>query len=411
VSIFGKLKGMFGSTAAPLPSAEDLFADRVVAAIAKLPFVTSVRRGQELSLQFLHRGKENNAFLHNLFAETRDLDPAEQAVRIERFARAMTEKVDTISWHDARDRLVPVVRAATFFQGKFDASQGPIRRRFAPFLVTAIGVDSDNSFQYVSHGQVQQWDVDLDKVFATAHDNAARFFDGSDVARYGGGPWKFWHVARDDSYESSRILVPGWLASFAGKVDGRPVAIVPSRSRLIVGGDGDEKGLAELSASAEREYVSSPRRISPAVYTVDAEGAVIPLVLPSTHPLAKQVAGGNEKLAATEYEIQRAHLQEQLGEDVYVAKLSAYERDHDVTTVTTWTEGIPSLLPRAKLVALLPVSGSDDTRHHFTVPWQTLLDVAGDCLRLDPAYELPRWWTDRWPDPVTLEKLRAAAVP
>ena len=323
----------------------------------------------------------------------------------------MTEKIETIAWEAARGRLVPVLRAATIFQGKFDGNKGPIRRRFLSFLVTAVGIDSDNSFQYVSDTQVGEWNVDLDTVFTTAHDNAVRFFDGSDVARYGGASSALWHVARDDSYESSRILVPGWLAGFEGRVSGRPVAIVPSRSRLIVGGDGDEAGLAQLIESAQREYAASPRSISPALYTVDDAGAVIPLVLPPSHPLAGKVVVGHAMLAADEYEVQRAHLQQRLGDDVYVAKLTAYEREHDVTIVTTWTEGALSLLPRANVVALLSVNDDNKAEHHFTVPWQSLIDIAGECLRLDPAYDPPRWWTERWPDAVTFEKLRAVAVP
>jgi hypothetical protein len=38
-------------------------------------------------------------------------------------------------------------------------------------------------------------------------------------------PYATWLVSSNDMYESSRLLLPGWLASFGGKVSGRPVAI------------------------------------------------------------------------------------------------------------------------------------------------------------------------------------------
>src|SRR6185369_15379006 len=98
--------------------------------------------------------------------------------------------------------------------------------------------------------------------------------------------YPLWHVARDDSYESSRLLLPAWLASFAGKVKGKPVAVVPHRSCVVVGGDGDHACLRRLIEFARREYEASPRAISPALYTVDAGGALAPLVLPGDHPLA-----------------------------------------------------------------------------------------------------------------------------
>jgi hypothetical protein len=38
-------------------------------------------------------------------------------------------------------------------------------------------------------------------------------------------------VASSDTYESSRLVVPAWLASFRSKGEGEPVGIIPSGLR------------------------------------------------------------------------------------------------------------------------------------------------------------------------------------
>jgi hypothetical protein len=205
--------------------------------------------------------------------------------------------------------------------------------------------------------------------------------------------------------------VPGWLASFAGKVTGRPVAIVPSRSRLIVGGDGDERCLARLVESARSEYMASPRNISPALYTVDDGGRVIPLVLPAGHPIARDVALGHLSLAVNEYTAQHDHLQPGLEDELFVSNLMVIETpDGALSSVTTWTREVPSLLPRADEVCLVAMIAGAVAEAGFVVRWQALLDLAGECLRLEPGHDPPRWRTERWPDPVTFEKLRAVAT-
>src|SRR5207248_5392300 len=90
-------------------------------------------------------------------------------------------------------------------------------------------------------------------------------------------------------------------AGFANRVAGRPVAIVPSRSRLLVGGDGNEACLRALVESAQREFMAAPRSISPALYTVDDRDAVVPLVLPAGSALAAEVALGHVSFRSEEH--------------------------------------------------------------------------------------------------------------
>jgi uncharacterized protein YtpQ (UPF0354 family) len=407
MALWSRIKSMLGKSEASEPTAEELFTAEVEAVLAASPHVTAVRRGPDFSLLVERANGPQTLFLANIYAETRDLSPAERAMRIQRFA-AIAESVDQdvdLSWDEARERLVPVLRSATVFQS-FAAEKAPLRRPFLPFLIECVALDSDASMSFVNRGHADKWGVDAAAIFEAAQANAARYFGEDDVARYPGGS-QHWHVARDDSYETSRLLLHGWLAGFAGRVAGRPVAIVPSRSRLIVGGDGDEAGLRELIEGAQREFSAAARRLSPVLYTVDDDGRVIPLALPPTHPLANDVALKQLVFASYEYGAQQEYLQQAVGDDTFVASMTAIQRDDGSTfSYTTWAEDVPSLLPRADLIFF---AGEGDAKA-FGVPWARVIDLVGDCLCLEPGHDPPRWRTDRWPDAVTLEKLRADAV-
>jgi hypothetical protein len=394
-----------------LLSAEELFTREVEAALRQLPLVRSVTRGDEFSLVVGREEGTHSLFLRNIFVETRDRTPAERAAIIQRFisfVRRPAEDQDALSFREARGRLVPLLRQVTMFHAiDSEKLKVPVRRPFAPFLMECVGIDSEDSIGYVTEAQVEGWKVSADAVFQAARETAAAAFRPGDVRPYGTERgFALWHVGKDDSYESSRLLVPGWLAAFAPRVSGRPVAIVPSRSRVIVGGDGNESCLRVLAETAQREYTASPRSISPALYTVGDGGAVVPLVLPPGHPRAGDVALGHVYLAAGEYQTQQAILQAKLGDGIFVASYKGLRKDELVSSFTTWTEGVPTLLPEAAEIALVPAS-----REVFRVPWQTALALVGERLRREPDLDPPRWRTGAWPDAAILAKPKASALP
>jgi hypothetical protein len=315
-----------------------------------------------------------------------------------------------MAWNEVRPKLAPLLRTPSLFGSLPKLDKRPLHRPFLPFLIECIGVDSDHGIAYAAPHMLEAWGVKAPDAFAAATENGRAYFV-DDVAPFDPqAPYPLWHVARDDSYESSRLLVPGWLASFAGRVKGRPVAVVPHRSLLIVGGDGDERCLRRLIDTAKGEFQASPRGISPALYSVDDEDAVVPFVLPSDHPLAPDVAIGHVVLAMAEYNRQQQHLQAQIGNDIYVAPYKAVHADEGrVISYSIWSRGIPSLLPRTDEVALLVAPG-DKHGEVLRVPWRALVDAVGVCLVQETDMDPPRWRATRWPEDGVLHKLRAVAV-
>src|SRR5271165_1198593 len=84
--------------------------------------------------------------------------------------------------------------------------------------------------------------------------------------------------------------------------------IVPERATLMVGGDGRPEMIERLLDKAEREFAASNRRLSPAIYTADDAGKIVPYARPAGDPLAMKVTIAHEKLAIYEYGQQREAL-------------------------------------------------------------------------------------------------------
>lgn len=416
MGLWGKLRSAFGSggTEDKAASPQDLFAAQVEMAIHEaFPAATVRRHGEAVGLLVDRGGKEQTVFLDNAFAETRDMGPEPRRERIARFVCSMdAPDASAMSWDEVRPKLAPLLRTPSLFGGVpgLVRDEQPLHRPFVPFLIECVGIDSDDGIGYAAPSMTAKWGVSTSDVFSAAVENGRAYFE-DDVGPFDSrAPYPLWHVSRDDSYESSRLLVPGWLASFADKVKGRPVAIVPERSTLVVGGDADERCLRRLVESAKAEFQASPRRISPALYTVDGEGKVVPLVLPAAHPLAGDVAVGHVMMAIAEYDAQQPALQNHLGDGVFVASYKGLKGPSGaVFSYTTWTKGALSLLPKADHVALLTDPGKADAI--LRVAWQTLIDMVGDCLVQEPDLDPPRWRTTRWPEDDVLAKLQSVSIP
>lgn len=190
---------------------------------------------------------------------------------------------------------------------------------------------------------------------------------------------RLWIVASEDAYEPSRLLIPGWLASFKDKVDGRPIAIIPERGTLMIGGDGRPEMIRRMLETAEREFDASTRRISPALYTVDDDGKVVPYQTPASNPLANAVALGHQKLATYEYEQQKelldAHYEKE-GIDIFVASYKLFENESGaLRSLCVWTKGASrSYLPKTERIVLLELGHDRKAKVTLELPFEALED-------------------------------------
>src|SRR5262245_44350913 len=193
------------------------------------------------------------ANLEPIHAEIQSLDEHTRERRLDRHVRGLIETLaragggdDLADWDEVKHRLVPLLRAVQHY-APVPLSQRPPSRRFDTCVVEIGGIDFDDSIRQIDGQQLQKWSRSLDEVLRVAAASFGELTSPDDVERLDNdGAHPVWHVARDNDYASSCLLLPGWLASFRGKVPGRPIAIVPERNQCIVSGDGDPSAVGRL---------------------------------------------------------------------------------------------------------------------------------------------------------------------
>lgn len=413
-----KVSGIFGGGASretPALTPERAFVSQFVELAQAHPLVERVEALAESGLPvrlWLRGGGEQTVFLINTFVETRDDRPDEKSRRLRKLLSAVGEVGQIPGWEDAAPNLVPLLRVATF--GAAVEMAGPlVSAPFAPFLRVFLGRDSETSTSIVSREALGEWQQSEGAALTCACENLSRHVAaGLDAEPYDtSAPYPIWHVTRDDSYEASRLALPGYLASFRGKVRGTPIAVVPHRNLLLIAGDGDDRAIARLAQTAEAEFLASPRSVSSALYTLATDDTVVPLQLPRGHALHGVVDRGHQLLRANCYAEQKTQLDarfEKDGTDVFVATCQLMEDRSTKALVSfaTVSRGVASLIPLADRVCFVPLDGEGTP---FLVDWDVVMARAAACFETATEYDPPRVRTLGWPDAATLAELRRLA--
>jgi hypothetical protein len=267
---------------------------------------------------------------------------------------------------------------------------------------------------YVTIDQLRTWGVGPDEVFATGRANLAGLASVSwradpDAAASGaGGPAMLRFIDSGDDYFIARLLLDGWLARLTDHLGGRPVAFIPDTQTLLVVRE-DPDLLLQVLPRVEQEYAEAPRSLSPAAYSVDGSGAVVPYAVNEPAELATLVRRAERMLAQAEYASQKEWLDashEKHAVDVHVAELMMFRRpDGSVFTATTWTRDVDALLPRADVVGFATHDGSQEP---FFVPWDVVVAETG--LAPEVGTAPPRYSVTAWPAEPALSRLRTAAI-
>jgi hypothetical protein len=307
-----------------------------------------------------------------------------------------------IGWDEARSRLVPLVRqvtspAAAYRVIALDPEHAPVRRRVAPFLHGLLALDEPDVRRFVAPRHLEGWGVSVQ--------------DAWHAAITGLDPTEGLAVRPDGTWEvtgpsaSSMLLLPGWLAAFAGRVPGEPIAVVPHARGVLVGGAADRAHVDALYHYASRGWAEDGDPISPSLYRA-TRGGLVPWDPPATASpeLKAAVAAADRALPFMVYSAQAGALEDDLDEELVPFQVMVSDDPGPrVWSFVRWVRGKRPLLPEADVV----VFEEPGVGAILAVRWGDLVRLAPAALvktELDPA----RWRGAAWPD---LGELKAVAIP
>lgn len=268
---------------------------------------------------------------------------------------------------------------------------------FGGDLVTVLLWDAPNTMSVISQSQLEAWGARFDDLLPVAIDN----LEDLPNAGWSAVDRRVWSSLNADDYDGARLLLPGFLdeTGLAGEL----VIINPNRSLLIVTAVDDAEGI-RIACEMALEDLDAPSPIS--FQPLAGQGTDWrPLMLPSSHPAHRSWQRLTRLNDEMNHRSLMQPLQQLVGDDLYVSGLNLTEAANgSLLSYTTWTEGVPSLLPRTDLIGLVTARGEA-----ITVDWDAVHRLLPSAL--EPTDHYPELWrVVSFPDTAELSKLRRVSV-
>lgn len=344
--------------------------------------------------------------LGNLRARWNRLPPEEQLPWLEETLPGLVSPPSIPTRLETTEHLRPGIRPRSMLESarlanlnsEFNPGANPNRSiiPFQPFggdLVTVLLWDAPTTMSVVNQSQLDEWGARFDHLLPVAIDN----LEDQPQAGWRSDDGRVWTSLNADDYDGARMLVPGFLEQTG--LSGELVVINPNRNLLVAVAVDDADGirtaceltLADLDAP-------SPISFQPLVGRHDDWR---PLILPSSHPA--YAPWRRLTCLSNELNYRGLHhpLQQLVGDDLFVSSYQLAEgADGLVSSYGTWTEGVPSLLPRTDYIGLVTHHGEA-----VTAPWETVHRLVGTVM--EPTDHYPELWrVMSFPDTAAINRLR-----
>lgn len=309
----------------------------------------------------------------------------------------------------ARPRLMPILRGRGLLEymrlGYLDAEgHKVVALPFSSDANLMLAYDGKDALQTISQDELARWGVDLDTVMEAAMDNLR----DATVDRFEQIVPGVYHGVWNDAFDSSRLL----LSDLAHRVAGaRPVAMAPTRGSLLLCNGGDTAAVLRMLELADQCADVEPRYVSALLYRFE-NGKPID-TLPDDAAVRQRLARLHRRFLASDYGMQKDMLDERNqknGADIHVSRYKVMRVDAtgEEFSVTTWTQGVATMLPQAERVSLIVLDGTGKLKAHRIVGLDALIDAAPGALAQVPDAYPPLYRTCGFPD---LAVLPGAAEP
>jgi uncharacterized protein YtpQ (UPF0354 family) len=317
------------------------------------------------------------------------------------FVRGMHAPDLPTTFAEARDKLLPVIRGrgaleyVRLLPETLDSGV-PYIDAFAPLSadsVIMLACDSERTIQTLTGATLKNWGVSFDEALAVATDNlrdaSAPKFERAAPGIFVGN-W-------GDSYDASRLLFSDLF--YRLELGGEPVAMAPTRQRLLAASANDKVALMGMLALARSAVEQEGRQVSALMYRF--EGGK-PVEFVSDDADVNAMAQDLKKIFLQDDYHSQKQLLDKLNTkanlDVFVAsyKLLQSQDSGRIFSYGVWTDNVDTLLPEVDKVALVRYheeSGEPDTR---VVAWEELRAQFAELQQAVPGYPV-RYRLSRFP--------------
>ena len=274
------------------------------------------------------------------------------------------------------------LRLTSMLDGKpmsYDGAAFP----FSDDAVLMLAYDTEHSMALVNKSNYDTWGVSMEDALKAAIENLTDR-TGDNFVKLGdgvvAGVW-------DDAYDSSRLLLPHLI--FRAGCGSDPVIMVPTRGRLLLTASNSVSSQLKMLEHAQTCIEREGRVVSAHMYKL-RDGQIV-RHQPADADVADKLKNLETTQLAEDYGSQKElldALHEKNGEDIFVASYTVLKNnDTDkLTSLSTWTQGVISLLPRTDLVAMVIPKGTEGEYDSKILSWQDLCTIAADLMQVVEGY-------------------------
>lgn len=337
------------------------------------------------------RGEERNQVLAGFFIKAPEIpDSLEEAS-----ANLLVRIQDLSYFHNA-----PLIARVNGLNRQTDDDDGNMQIpyvKIAPYFGYGLVYDDPQSVQSVGKDTIKGWNTSQEELFQIGFANLRKITDKS-FQEFSPG---LYTPGYGDSHDASRLLIRERIAECHLK--GRPVALIANRDSLMIAGDEDQQAIATMLKMGEK-LLDQPRAM-PMIPLVFDSGHWVDLELPQNHPEYQLMARLKAITISRMYAEQKGLLEQVFKaerQDVFVATYMATEQKGTgaITSFATWSEGVPSYLPKAENICFVLTNGKP-----MTVPWAAAREIAGSLMQ-PCSYYPERYFVDSFPTQEQLHELQ-----
>jgi hypothetical protein len=260
-------------------------------------------------------------------------------------------------------------------------------RAITESVLVGLMWDRTHSLLSLPESLLRRWDRSYDDVLALALSNLT----AKPVVGWVGTDDRIFRLVGGDDYVSARLLSGDYLDQlpFTGGI----VVCAPTRTDLFAVAEDDPEALIEVfDASLEASSHGLPVSLHPLRF---GGGSWSDLQLGPDHPAYVAWRRLTRLDWAREAASTRTLLQDLVGTEVFVGSLIVREDEATgmTDTVSVWSEGVPTLLAAADLVAF---PRSDRDAGFVTTSWQRVSEVLAHRMIATEHYP-ERWLVETFP--------------
>lgn len=346
--------------------------------------------------------------IENAYHQYYEAEPRRRPDVLRAFVRAFLAPIHNQvpqDFEDARHDLLPVVHNCHEFALEKVAGRIAPALPYDPLaeqLGVGLSFDLHHSILQVDDALLTHWRTTFAHALSIAKANLVTMSRASMIQRSPG----LWISNWKDDYDASRVILTDYIRGHA--VKGEHVAMVPNRDTLLVTGSEDVNGLKQMMSLAQ-PALNRAYRISGLALLLQGN-TWVPFRPKPGQPLYYEFRSLAAPSCYQNYAAQKPLLEAQFateGNDIFVASYMVLQDPSSGRfSVTTWTEGIRSALPRADYVAFVSMDEQGQPCSPEYYLWDDVCNTMGSAMK-PMALNPERYLVERFPTPQELATMRS----